>query len=93
MNTRLSLYSKVLDKEKNIDFFDTHSPVTKIIPITVLVPLVAIHNSIVLQMDVKVAFFYGELEEEIYMKQPESFVIHGQENKVYKLDNCLYGLK
>ncbi len=27
------------------------------------------------------------------MKQPESFVIHGQENKVCKLDNYLYGLK
>jgi len=37
--------------------------------------------------------FYGELEEETYMKQPESFVIHGQENKVCKLDNYLYGLK
>jgi len=43
-------------------------------------------------MDVRVAFFYGELEEEIYMEQPESFVIHGQENKVCKLDNSLYGL-
>jgi len=88
-NTRLSLKSKVLDKEKNIDFFDTHSPVTRIISIWVIVPLVAVHNSIVFQMDVKVAFFYGELEEEIYMKQPESFAIHGQENKVCKLDNSL----
>ena len=44
-------------------------------------------------MDVKVASFYGELEEEIYMKQPESFAIHGQENMVCKLDNYLYGLK
>ena len=44
-------------------------------------------------MDVKVASFYGELEEEIYMKQPERFTINGQENKVCKLDNYLYGLK
>jgi len=45
-------------------------------------------------MDVKVAFFFfGELEEEIYMKQPEHFAIHGQENKVCKLDNSLWGLK
>ena len=44
-------------------------------------------------MDVKVASFYGELEEEIYIKQPEGFVIHGQEKKVCKLDNSLYGLK
>ena len=44
-------------------------------------------------MDVKVASFYGELEEEIYMKQPESFAIRGQENKVCKLDNYLNGLK
>jgi len=57
MNTRLSLYPKVLDKEKNIDFFDTHSPITRIIPIRVLVPLAVVHNSIVLQMDVKVVFF------------------------------------
>lgn len=39
----------------------------------VLVPLAAVHNSIVLQMDVKVASFYGELEEEIYIEQPEKF--------------------
>jgi len=32
-------------------------------------------------MDVKVASFYGELEEEIYTKQPESLVIHGQEKQ------------
>jgi len=53
----------------------------------VLVPSAAIYNSIVLQMNVKVAFLNGEVEEEIYMEQPESFAVQGQENKVCKLDN------
>lgn len=44
-------------------------------------------------MDVKTAFLNGELEEEIYMKQPEGFVVPGQENKVCRLVKSLYGLK
>ena len=44
-------------------------------------------------MDVKIAFLNGELEEEIYMEQPEGFIASGQENKVCKLVKCLYVLK
>ncbi|KAK4392634.1 Retrovirus-related Pol polyprotein from transposon TNT 1-94 [Sesamum angolense] len=44
-------------------------------------------------MDVKTAFLYGELEEEIYIDQPEGFVAHGNERKVCKLVKSLYGLK
>ena len=44
-------------------------------------------------MDVKTAFLNGDLYKEIYMLQPESFIIPGQENKVCKLNKSLYGLK
>ncbi|CAJ2634277.1 unnamed protein product [Trifolium pratense] len=87
------LVAKGFRQRENIDFFDTFSPVTRITSIRVLISIAAIYNLIVHQMDVKTAFLNGDLEEEIYMEQPEEFVIHGQETKVCKLDKSLYGLK
>ena len=44
-------------------------------------------------MDVKTAFLNGNLEEEIYMKQPEGFIAKNQEHMVCKLKRSIYGLK
>ena len=45
------------------------------------------------QLDVKTTFLHGDLEEEIYMHQPEGFVEKGKENLVWRLRKSLYGLK
>jgi hypothetical protein len=44
-------------------------------------------------MDVNKTFLHGDLEEEIYMKQPEGFFVEGKKELVYKMENYLYGLK
>lgn len=45
------------------------------------------------QLDVKTAFLYGESQKEIYLKQPERFVLAGKEKEVCKLNKCIYDLK
>ncbi|KAL1225866.1 Retrovirus-related Pol polyprotein from transposon TNT 1-94 [Cardamine amara subsp. amara] len=80
-------------QKEGLDFFDTYSPVTRITSIRMLIGISALRGLEIHQMDVKTAFLNGDLEEEIYMKQPEGFVVPGQEHKVCRLVKSLYGLK
>ncbi|KAH9781527.1 hypothetical protein KPL71_008509 [Citrus sinensis] len=85
--------AKGFSQKKDIDYFDTYAPVTRITSIRVLIALAAIHNLHIHQTDVKTAFLNGDLDEEIYMSQPEGCVVPGTEHKVCKLVKSLYGLK
>ena len=66
---------------------------SRLTTIRTLIAVAASYGLIIHQMDVKTAFLNGELDEEIYMDQPEGFIADGQENKVCRLIKSLYGLK
>ena len=78
---------------EGLEFFYTFSLVTRITSIRLLVAMDAIFYLQIHQMDVKTAFLNGDLNEEIYMDQPECFIEAGQQNKVCKLTKFLRDLK
>ncbi len=75
-----------------IDSNETFAPVAKFVLIRCILTLATIEDMEIDQMDVKTAFLNGDLEEEIYMEQPEGFTEKG-EHLVCKLHKSLYRLK
>ena len=76
-----------------IDFEVTFSPVTRFETVQLLLSISVLEDWDIEVLDVKMAFLFGELDEEIYMEQPEGFVQKGQEKKVCCLHMAIYGLK
>lgn len=76
-----------------VDFSETFAPVARLDTIRLLLAVAAQKGWKVFQLDVKSAFLNGFLKEEIFVEQPDGFVVQGQEDKVYLLKKALYGLK
>ena len=76
-----------------VDYLDTYAPVVKLASIRILLAIAAIYGLEIHQMDVVTAFLAGDLEEEIYMEQPEGFEVETDEDLVCLLRKGLYGLK
>ena len=90
---KVRLVAQGFRKKHGVDHFDTYTPVARIITIRLFVAIASSNNLVMHQMDVKKTFLYGNLEEEIYMIQPEGFIMKGKEQKLCKLVKSLYGLK
>ncbi|GAA0170797.1 transmembrane signal receptor [Lithospermum erythrorhizon] len=76
-----------------IDYGEIFSPVVKINSIRLVLGLVASLDLEIEQLDVKTTFLPGNLDEEIFMEQPEGFKERGKEDMVCQLQKSLYGLK
>ena len=78
---------------EGIDFEETFAPVARMEAIRLFLAHACSKNVKVYQMDVKSYFLNGELEEEVYIEQPEGFQLSENTNYVCKLKKSLYGLK
>ena len=87
------LVAKGFSQVEGEDFDKIFSPVVRFETVRLILALCALENWHISGLDVRNAYLYGKLEEEIYMKQPEGFIAKGQEHKVFRLKRALYGLK
>ena len=87
------LVAKGFTQKEGIDYTETFSPVSKKDSLRIILALVAHLDLELQQMDVKTTFLNGDLEEEVYMKQPEGFSYREGEHLVCKLKKSIHGLK
>ena len=87
------LVVKGYSQREGIDYKEVFAPVARWDTIRAIIALAAHKRWHVFQLDVKSAFLYGELNEEIFVEQPQEYEKKGEEHKVYRLKKALYGLK
>ncbi|GJU33123.1 putative reverse transcriptase, RNA-dependent DNA polymerase [Tanacetum coccineum] len=79
-------------QEEGIDYDKVFAPVARHEAIRIFLAFASYMGFIVYQMDVKSAFLYGKIDEEVYVSQPPGFLDPKYPQKVYKVVKALYGL-
>ena len=87
------LVAKGYVQKYGIYFEEVFAPVARLDTVRVLLAFAANNGWKVHHLDVKSSFLHGELEEEVYVSQPEGYKVKGREQEVFKLSKALYGLK
>ncbi|HEV7738455.1 MAG TPA: reverse transcriptase domain-containing protein, partial [Chlamydiales bacterium] len=90
---KVRVVAKGFTQVAGIDFTETFASVARMESMRTLLHIGAINDWEIHQMDVKTAFLHGDLEEDIYMEQPEGMYEPGKENWVALLNKSLYGLR
>ncbi|KAJ9544026.1 hypothetical protein OSB04_023733 [Centaurea solstitialis] len=92
IKNKARLVAQGYTQEEGIDYDDVFAPVARIEAIRLFLAFASYKGFKVYQMDVKSAFLYGTIDEEVYVSQPPGFEDPKYPDKVYKLRKALYGL-
>ena len=87
------LVAKGFRQVQGVDYDETFSPVAMLKSVWILLAIAAYFEYEIWQMDLKTMFLNGNLEENVYMIQPEGFMALEDAGKVCKLKRSIYGLK
>ncbi|GKB78555.1 retrovirus-related pol polyprotein from transposon TNT 1-94 [Tanacetum coccineum] len=92
IENKARLVAQGYTQEEGIDYDEVFAPVARIEAIRLFLAYASYKDFVVYQMDVKSAFLYGKIEEEVYVCQPPGFEDPDFPDKVYKVEKALYGL-
>ncbi|GJY32984.1 putative ribonuclease H-like domain-containing protein, partial [Tanacetum coccineum] len=92
IRNKARLIAQGYTQEEGMDYDEVFAPVARIEAIRLFLAYTLFKDFIVYQMDVKSAFLYDKIEEEVYVYQPPGFEDLEFPNKVYKVEKALYGL-
>ncbi|GKE50031.1 putative ribonuclease H-like domain-containing protein, partial [Tanacetum coccineum] len=92
IRNKARLVAQGYTQEEGIDYDEVFAPVARIEAIRIFLAYASYMGFMVYQIDVKSAFLYGQIEEEVYVCQPPGFEDPDHPNKVYKVVKALYGL-
>ncbi|GKE37574.1 putative ribonuclease H-like domain-containing protein, partial [Tanacetum coccineum] len=92
IKNKARLVAQGYTQEEGIDYDEVFAPVARIEAIRLFLAYASFKDFVVYQMDVKSAFLYGKIEEEVYVCQPLGFEDPDFPNRVYKVEKALYGL-
>ncbi|GJS09851.1 retrovirus-related pol polyprotein from transposon TNT 1-94 [Tanacetum coccineum] len=92
VRNKARLVAQGYTQEEGIDYDEIFAPIARIEAIRLFLAYASYMGFIVYQMDVKSAFLYGNIEEEVYVCQPTGFENPYFPDKVYKVEKSLYGL-
>ncbi|KAJ9566123.1 hypothetical protein OSB04_002089 [Centaurea solstitialis] len=92
IKNKARLVAQGYTQEEGIDYDDVFAPVARIEAIRLFLAFASYKGFKVYQIDVKSAFLYGTIDEEVYVSQPPGFEDPKYPDKVYKLRKALYGL-
>ncbi|GJS20821.1 putative ribonuclease H-like domain-containing protein [Tanacetum coccineum] len=92
IKNKTRLVAQGYTQEERIDYDEVFAPVARIEAIRLFLAYASFKDFIVYQMDVKSAFLYGKIEEEVYVCQPPGFEDLEFPDRVYKVENALYDL-
>ncbi|GJT76363.1 putative ribonuclease H-like domain-containing protein [Tanacetum coccineum] len=90
IKNKARLVAQGYTQEKGIDYDEVFAPVTRIEAIRLFLAYASFKDFMVYQMDVKSAFLYGKIEEEVYVCQPPGFEDPDFLDRVYKVEKALY---